>query len=621
MTKISNLSVYQKIILVLGSVCLPMIAVSVFAMLSLAQMKAGFIELENGIGSASRNLALATTNAVAINSAMGDLQMSTTEDGNRAAKSEIDRAIADTQLKLRDTADALPDRRSEFERFAQTLQQIINMDCAKALEMGLAATAPADIAAAQAEHLRNCSPPIHRFVDALKAARLQLLHDRDEALTQTGERFSRTVWITGAAFAVIVIVAMGVSMIVGRMWISTPISQLANLMHQLSSGDHALEIEGTERGDEIGVMARAVKVFRDGVVEKLRLAREAEATRSATEAEKARVDREKAAAATLQAQVVGALAEGLGRLAEGRLTYRIDTAFSAEYERLRRDFNSAIDRLESTLSTIVVNTSAISSSTSHISAASDDLSRRTEQQAANLEETAAALAQITDTVQATSEGAREAHRLVGRTKTDAEGSSRIVTEAIDAMKRIDKSSSEMGQIIGVIDEIAFQTNLLALNAGVEAARAGEAGRGFAVVASEVRALAQRSADAAREIKTLITSCSQEVSQGVTLVGRTGSELNNILVSVKEISAIVAKISNGAQEQAASLIEINMAISRMDSATQQNAAMVEESSAASRSLADETQQLMRLVEHFDIGTMHDIGQRTDRSTPEDSRRRA
>jgi methyl-accepting chemotaxis protein len=249
---------------------------------------------------------------------------------------------------------------------------------------------------------------------------------------------------------------------------------------------------------------------------------------------------------------------------------------------------------------VVSSTDAIQSGSQEISTASEDLSRRTEQQAASLEETAAALDEIVATVKKAAEGAGHARQVVAEADIDAKKSMVVVSQAVEAMAAITKSSQQIGQIIGVIDEIAFQTNLLALNAGVEAARAGEAGRGFAVVASEVRALAQRSAEAAKEIKRLITASTVEVENGVKLVGETGKSLERIMAQVTEINGIVTDIASGAQEQATGLIEINTAINQMDQVTQQNAAMVEESTAASHSLSQETEQLAGLMGQFRVG---------------------
>ncbi len=249
---------------------------------------------------------------------------------------------------------------------------------------------------------------------------------------------------------------------------------------------------------------------------------------------------------------------------------------------------------------VASNTSAIRSGSTEISTAADDLSRRTEQQAASLEETAAALDEITTTVRKTSEGAKHARAVVAAAKSGAENSGEIMRKAVKAMTAIETSAREISQIIGVIDEIAFQTNLLALNAGVEAARAGEAGRGFAVVASEVRALAQRSAEAAKEIKALIQASGRQVAAGVDLVGRVGQVLGRIADQVGDINTVVRDIAASAKEQAAGLAEVNTAINQMDQVTQQNAAMVEQSTAASHSLSQETEDLARIVATFQVG---------------------
>jgi methyl-accepting chemotaxis protein len=299
-------------------------------------------------------------------------------------------------------------------------------------------------------------------------------------------------------------------------------------------------------------------------------------------------------------QAVNEIGAGLARLADRDVEYRIEKTFIPDFEKLRLDFNSSLEKLQSTLVQIADSTSAIQSGTQEISTASDDLSRRTEQQAASLEETAAALDEITTTVKKSAEGASHARQVVVTTDDDAKKSAVVVRQAVEAMDAIAKSAQQISQIIGVIDEIAFQTNLLALNAGVEAARAGDAGRGFAVVASEVRALAQRSAEAAKEIKGLISTSTEQVDHGVKLVSETGKSLERILAQVTEINSIVSDITTGAKEQATALNEINSAINQMDQTTQQNAAMVEESTAASHALSHETSQLSDLVGQFKVG---------------------
>ncbi|MGD0562035.1 MAG: methyl-accepting chemotaxis protein [Roseiarcus sp.] len=297
---------------------------------------------------------------------------------------------------------------------------------------------------------------------------------------------------------------------------------------------------------------------------------------------------------------VNQIATGLSRLAEGDLEQRIEAEFIPTLDQLRTDFNASLETLERSMSAISANTQAIRSGVGEISTAADDLSRRTEQQASSLEETAAALEQITATVKKTAEGAKHARDVVSTAKVDADKSGGVVREAMTAMTGIEKSSKQISQIIGVIDEIAFQTNLLALNAGVEAARAGDAGRGFAVVASEVRALAQRSAEAAKEIKGLISASTAQVEQGVTLVTQTGNALERIVAQVVEINAIITDIAASAQEQATGLQQVNAAVNEMDKVTQQNAAMVEETTAAAHALAGETEELGRLVGRYRIG---------------------
>jgi methyl-accepting chemotaxis protein len=286
-------------------------------------------------------------------------------------------------------------------------------------------------------------------------------------------------------------------------------------------------------------------------------------------------------------------------LAEGDLEHRIDTEFIPGLEPLRVDFNASLGALEQSMLAVRDNTDAIRAGADEISTAADDLSQRTEQQASSLEETAAALEQITATVKKTAEGARHARDIVSTAKVDADKSGEIVREAMAAMTGIDKSSKQISEIIGVIDEIAFQTNLLALNAGVEAARAGDAGRGFAVVASEVRALAQRSAQAAKEIKGLISASTAQVDQGVRLVTKTGDALGRIVAQVVEINTVVTAIAASAQEQSTGLEQVNTAVNQMDQVTQKNAAMVEEMTAAAHGLAGESEQLGQLVARYQI----------------------
>jgi len=381
--------------------------------------------------------------------------------------------------------------------------------------------------------------------------------------------------------------------------IAGPVSAMTRAMGRLAAGDTGVDVPAVGRRDEVGRMADAVQTFKDAAIEKLRLESEAAAQRR--EADEAREAAEEMRARTAQEQavVVDSLASGLEQLAACNLTYRIVQSFTPAYDKLRVDFNAAMDTLQKTIAVIVENAGGIRSGTGEISKASDDLSRRTERQAASLEETAAAMDEITATVKATAENARHASTAAKTAREEATQSGAVVRQAIQAMGDIETSARQITNIIGVIDEIAFQTNLLALNAGVEAARAGDAGRGFAVVASEVRALAQRSAGAAKEIKALISASSQQVDLGVDLVGRTGSALERIIQQVASLNELVNDIASAAQEQASGAQQVNVAIGEMDKVTQQNAALVEESSAASVNLAHEASSLSDLVRRFRV----------------------
>ena len=408
----------------------------------------------------------------------------------------------------------------------------------------------------------------------------------------------RSAMLQAAAITVALVLLLGGAAIWQAQMIVGALRRLRDAMLLLANGRTDVQLSDVERSDELGEMARAVQVFKENAIRNIELESSAESARSEAEVTRARGEAVRNATAQETESVVHRLGEGLSRLSHGDLTVRLDR-FPESFVKLQEDFNEAVAKLEKAMGDIAQAGEALVSGSGEISQASGDLSQRTEQKAASLEETAAALGELTSTVKKTAEGALHAREIVVTAKTDAERSGKVVDDAVQAMNSIERSANEITQIIGVIDEIAFQTNLLALNAGVEAARAGEAGRGFAVVASEVRALAQRSAEAAKEIKSLIATSSSQVASGVALVSNTGEALHRIMRQVTEVAGVVSEIASSAQEQSAGLVQINSAVSEMDRITQQNAAMVEETTAASQSLAQEVNRLGSLIARFQV----------------------
>jgi methyl-accepting chemotaxis protein len=432
----------------------------------------------------------------------------------------------------------------------------------------------------------------------------ETLHKIAAYLKTTTESKLDAAWTAMLTYSAVAFAVLFLSLAMSLVCIANirnPLRQIARRMTGLAEGDTASIVPYEGRKDEIGVMAHAVAHFRQAAIEKRQLESEQESNRA--NAEQQRLSDQAAAEAEADrrlSETTKALAEGLKRLSAGDMRCEINEAFAPQFEALRNDFNTSVNQLRDALSAVSGLADEVNSGSAEISHAASDLAKRTEQQAASLEETAAALEEITSNVVSTTSRTKDARSVVLDARARAERSSEVVTNAVDAMKKIQESSRQIGQIIGVIDEIAFQTNLLALNAGVEAARAGDAGKGFAVVAQEVRELAQRSAGAAKEIKQLVSNSAIAVDEGVKLVNETGSGLSEIDHLVRAASEHMDAIAIAAQEQATGLAEVNRAVNHMDQATQQNAAMVEEMNAAGVGLASESVQLNELLSRFEIG---------------------
>lgn len=518
--------------------------------------------------------------------------------GSAAGKAQADDSFAKTLAFLEEASAAAPTARKQYEAIAVEIRAM-KASVDQAIALGV--NDENDKALAMMDGLDS---KLRKLVQQLTAITQSVLTETKAHTAELGKQTNETIMVTLAASGGGLLLGLFGVVWMASSTITRPMDRLKGAMQHLAAGEFDTAVDGQERQDEVGEMARTVLVFKQNGLAMRQLESETEQSRSTADAARLQGEKERAARvaeqqrlADEQREVMALLGNGLDLLSKGDLTCRIDAEVAVAYAKLRDDFNTAVTRLSETVMTIQATSADVGNSAREINTGANDLSKRTEEQASSLEETAATTEELAASVKASANASRQAVSLAHEAMTVAEQGGAIVSDAIEAMSRIELASQKIADIIRVIDDIAFQTNLLALNAAVEAARAGDAGKGFAVVASEVRTLAQRSGDAAKDISGLIGESGREVEQGVALVRSAGEALTQIVEASRKVSSTVTDISSASVEQANGIDDMSQTVAHMDQMTQQNAALAEESAASATSLMSQIQTLNALVATF------------------------